>query len=340
MPSSSIACFGELLLRLSAPDHQLLLQSPRLDVHVGGAEANVGVSLARFGHRVSMIGTVADNALGAAAVAELRRHGVDTGRVCHAEGRMGLYFLSSGAGLRPSRVTYDRGSSAFGLARADSYDWPRLLQGVQWLHLSGISPALGPEAARATLDAAHAARAMGVKVSFDGNYRPTLWQQRAGQAPAILRELFACAHIVFADHRDISLVLGGEFPQESAPSRVEAAAAMAFAAFPQLQYLACTQRTVHGANHHALGAMLCARDGVRVVAPAIELTDIVDRIGSGDAFAAGVLHGLIEGFDADTTIRFGLAAGCLKHSVAGDFNLVEVADVMALADGSQSDVRR
>lgn len=340
MHSSSIACFGELLLRLSAPNRQLLLQSLRLDVHVGGAEANVGVSLARFGHHVTMLGTVADNPLGKSAVAELRRHGVITDHVHQTEGRMGLYFLSPGAGSRPSRVTYDRNHSAFNLARADSYDWSSLLQGVQWLHLSGISPALGPEAARATLDAAQAAHAKGIKVSFDGNFRPSLWQQRTGKAPAILRELFACAHIVFADYRDIAVVLGGEFPQQNVQARVDAAATMAFAAFPQLQYLACTQRTVHSASHHALGAMLLARDGVRAVAPAIELTDIVDRIGSGDAFAAGVLHGLIEGFDADTTIRFGLAAGCMKHSIPGDFNLVDSTDVMALVAGGKSDIQR
>ena len=340
MTSARVVCFGELLLRLGAPGHQLLLQTPALDVHCGGAEANVGVSLAHFGHDVAMVSVIADNPLGTAVTGELRKHGVDTSRVHRSEGRMGLYFLTTGAGHRPSEVVYDRADSAFATARAAGYDWPALLQGARWLHLSGVSPALGAEAAQATLNAARAACALGIKVSFDGNFRPKLWERWGGDAQAILRDLFDCAHIVFADYRDIGVVLGGEFPQADAQARVDAAAAMAFAAFPRLQYLACTQRTAHSVGHHSLGAMLLGRDGIRAVAPAEELTDIIDRIGGGDAFAAGVLHGLIEGFDADATIRFGLAAGCLKHSIPGDFNPVGVADVLALVGEGKFDVRR
>src|SRR5690606_22902876 len=192
-------------------------------------EANVGVALACLGHDVAMAGVVADNALGSAALGELRRHGVDTSHVRCSAGRMGLYFMTAGAGLRPGEVVYDRADSAFATAPADSYDWPTLLQGVQWLHLSGISPALGPQAAQATLAAARAACAMGIKLSFDGNFRPRLWQRWGGDAAAILRDLFACAHIVFADHRDIGVVLGGDFSQGDAQARVDAAAAMAFA---------------------------------------------------------------------------------------------------------------
>jgi 2-dehydro-3-deoxygluconokinase len=335
-----VVCFGELLLRLGAPGNQLLLQSPALEVHCGGAEANVGVSLAHFGHEVAMVSVVADNPLGAAVTGELRRHGLDTSRVRRSEGRMGLYFLTTGAGHRPSEVVYDRADSAFANARADSHDWPVLLHGAQWLHLSGVSPALGPEAAQATLDAARAAVAMGIKVSFDGNFRPKLWERWGGDATAILRDLFDCAHIVFADYRDIGVVLGGQFAQADAQARVDAAAAMAFAAFPRLQYMACTQRTAHSVDRHSLGAMLLGRDGTRAIAPEETLTGIVDRIGGGDAFAAGVLHGLIEGFDAGATIRFGLAAGCLKHSIPGDFNPVGVADVMALVGEGKFDVRR
>ena len=340
MTSARVVCFGELLLRLGAPGHQLLLQTPALDVHCGGAEANVGVSLAHFGHDVAMVSVIADNPLGTAVTGELRKHGVDTSRVHRSEGRMGLYFLTTGAGHRPSEVVYDRADSAFATARAAGYDWPALLQGAQWLHLSGVSPALGAEAAQATLNAARAACALGIKVSFDGNFRPKLGERWGGDAQAILRDLFDCAHIVFADYRDIGVVLGGEFPQADAQARVDAAAAMAFAAFPRLQDLACTQRTAHSVGHHSLGAMLLGRDGIRAVAPAEELTDIIDRIGGGDAFAAGVLHGLIEGFDADATIRFGLAAGCLKHSIPGDFNPVGVADVLALVGEGKFDVRR
>ncbi|CAE6689449.1 2-dehydro-3-deoxygluconokinase [Xanthomonas arboricola] len=340
MSRARILCFGELLLRLGAPGHELLLQQPRLDVHCGGAEANVGVSLAHFGHDVAMVSTVADNPLGAAVLGELRRHDVDTRHVRRVDGRMGLYFLTTGAIHRPSEVVYDRADSAFALAPADAYDWPALLDGVQWLHLSGVSPALGADVAQATLAAARAARAAGVKVSFDGNYRPKLWQRWQGDARGILHHLFACADVVFADYRDIGVVLGGEFPQETLEARVEAAAQQAFAAFPQLQLMACTQRVAHNVDHHSLGALLVPRSGAVARAPSEELSPIIDRIGGGDAFAAGVLHGLIEGWSLDDTVRFGLAAGCLKHSIPGDFNPLSVADVQACVGDARFDVRR
>ncbi|CAD0303259.1 sugar kinase [Xanthomonas sp. WHRI 8391] len=340
MSRARILCFGELLLRLGAPGHALLLQQPRLDVHCGGAEANVGVSLAHFGHEVAMVSTVADNPLGAAVLGELRRHDVDTRHVRQVDGRMGLYFLTTGAIHRPSEVVYDRADSAFALAPADAYDWPRLLEGVQWLHLSGVSPALGADVAQATLAAARAARATGVKVSFDGNYRPKLWQRWQGDARGILHQLFDCADVVFADYRDIGVVLGGEFPQGTLEARVEAAAQQAFAAFPQLQLMACTQRVAHNVDHHSLGAMLVPRSGEVARAPSEELTPIIDRIGGGDAFAAGVLHGLIAGWSLEDTVRFGLAAGCLKHSIPGDFNPLSVADVQACVGDARFDVRR
>jgi 2-dehydro-3-deoxygluconokinase len=340
MSHRRIVCFGELLLRLGAPGHELLLQSPALQVHVGGAEANVGVSLAHYGHDVAMVGTVADNPLGAHATGELRRHGVDTRAVARSDARMGLYFLTTGALHRASEVVYDRADSAFALADPASYDWPRLLAGADWLHLSGVSPALGANVAEAALAAARSARALGVRVSFDGNYRPKLWQRWGGDASAILRELFACADLVFADHRDIGVVLGGRFEQAEVRDRVRAAAAQAFEAFPQLQLMACTQRSPHSVDHHALGALLLRRDGQVAEAAEEQLVGIVDRIGGGDAFAAGVLHGLCSDWDLPRTLRFGLAAGCLKHSIPGDFNPVAAAEVEALVGDGRYDVRR
>jgi len=338
---SRVVCFGELLLRLGAPGRQLLLQTPQLEVHVGGAEANVGVSLAHFGHAVAMAGTVADNALGAHALGELGRHGVQTHLLRRdPDGRMGLYFMTTGAVQRASEVVYDRADSAFARSTAGDYDWPTLLQGADWLHLSGVSPALGEAVAEATLAAARAARALGVRVSFDGNFRPKLWQRWGGDARTILRELFAQADIVFADYRDIEVVLGDAFEQADVVERVEAAAAAAFAAFPQLQWMACTQRQALSVDHHALGALLLGRDGTRAQAPVRQLQGIVDRIGGGDAFAAGILHGIMRGFDAGTTVRFGLAAGALKHSIPGDFNPVSEADVLALMGEERFDVRR
>jgi 2-dehydro-3-deoxygluconokinase len=340
--SRRIACFGELLLRLTAPGRELLLQTPRLEVQVGGAEANVGVSLARFGHEVGMLGTVADNALGRAALGEVRRHGVDTRAVRLAEGRMGLYFLAVGAGHRPSEVLYDRAASAFALAPAESYDWPLLLDGAAWLHVSGVTPALGAATAAAATDAVRTAVARGLQVSFDGNFRPKLWAAWDGDPARILRPLLEGASVAFADHRDIDVVLG---PDDSADADAHAqrfarAARRAFDAFPRLQRIACTTRSQASVDHHALGALMATRDGELHQVEPRDLPGIVDRIGGGDAFAAGVLHGLASGWEDLDSLRFGHAAGCLKHAVPGDFNLCDADDVLALVRGERLDVKR
>ena len=335
-----IVCFGELLLRLGAPGRQLLLQSPHLEVYVGGAEANVAVSLARLGHRARMVGVVADNALGEAATGELRRHDVDTQAVQRAVGRMGLYFLTPGAIQRPSEVLYDRADSAFAQVGGGQHDWTALLAGADWLHVSGVTPALGQQAADGTLQAMRAARAAGVKVSFDGNFRPKLWQAWNGDAPGILLGLMAEADVMFASHRDIEVVLGQPFQQATSQERFLSGAQAAFAAFPHLQRMAATIRVQRSVDHHALSAIDARRDGSSHATPAYEVAPIVDRIGTGDAFAAGVLHGAMTGMDDADGLHFGLGAACLKHSLPGDFNLLGAAEISAFLGESGFDVRR
>lgn len=336
----TIVCFGELLLRLGAPGRQMLLQSPVLEVHVGGAEANVAVSLARFGHDARMVGVVADNALGEAALGELRRHRVDTRGVQQAVGRMGLYFLTPGAIQRPSEVLYDRADSAFARAGGGTHDWPALLAGADWLHVSGVTPALGQRAAEGVLSAVRAARAAGTKVSFDGNFRPKLWEAWGGDAPTILRGLMAEADLLFASHRDLQVVLGLEFPQATPQERFAAGAAAAFQAFPHLRQMAATVRVQRSVDHHVISAITALRDGALHTTAARDVSPIVDRIGTGDAFAAGVLHGGLAGLSAQAALDFGVAAACLKHSLPGDFNLVGAADVHALLGENALDVKR
>ncbi|TDR39100.1 2-dehydro-3-deoxygluconokinase [Tahibacter aquaticus] len=334
--SNRILCFGELLLRLASPGRELLLQSPRLDVHIGGAEANVAIALAHFGHAVGMIGSVADNSLGRAAIAELRRQGVDARAVTVRPGRMGLYFLETGALQRPSEVLYDRADSAFARTPAAAYDWPVLLRGAQLLHLSGVTPALGQACADTAIAAARAARALGLQVVFDGNFRAKLWQAWQSDAASILRELLACADTLFADHRDISVVLGREFAGAEAD---RAAAAAAFDTFPHVRNIVSTRRLQHSVDRHDLAAQWFTRRG-EIQLPAQRLDGIVDRIGGGDAFAAGVLHGLQHGWDDEQSLRFGLAAACLKHSLPGDFLALDEARVRSLMDEARFDVRR
>jgi 2-dehydro-3-deoxygluconokinase len=332
---SRFLAFGELLVRLSAPGKALLKQSRSLDLHVGGAEANVAIGLASLGHGAAMVSAVPANALGDMAVASLGAAGVDVGGVVRREGRMGLYFLSPGAGLRASEIVYDRSGSSFASAPADAFDWTSLLNGVGRLHLSGITPALGPASADAAVRAAEAAERAGVPISFDGNYRARLWDAWDSDPRAILTKLVSKADILFGNHRDVSLLLGRDFDGAGADRRREAAEA-AFAAFPRLQLIASTARHTVDADHHRISARIDAREQA-AQSEERAVTGIVDRIGAGDAFAAGVLHGLAGGLEQ--AARYGLALTCLKHSLPGDASLFGQADIDAFLEGGL-DVRR
>jgi 2-dehydro-3-deoxygluconokinase len=333
-----IVCFGELLIRLCSREGEQLLQSPSLEVHFGGAEANVAVSLARFGHDAAMVSVVPPNALGAAAVAELRRYGVGTNGIVTGLGRMGLYFLAPGAVSRPSAVLYDRAGSAFALAAPTAIDWRDALHGARWLHLSGIASALGERAAAANQRAADAALEVGVAMSFDGNYRERLWAASGGDAPRLLRGMLAAAQLAFVDDRDIALILDVEVGGEALERRRNAAAA-AFAAFPRLETICSTIREVDNASRQRLGGVMFTRK-LELKSRTYLLDGIVDRVGAGDAFAAGILHGRVIGLADQDTLELGVAAAALKHSIRGDFNLVDLRDVGQLLAAKGLDIRR
>lgn len=319
-------------MRLAAPGRERLLQSRSLDVVFGGAEANVAVMLARLGHLARMGSVVPANALGAAVVTELRGQGVDVSTIATADGRMGLYFLSHGAVNRPSQVLYDRAGSAFA-TRPDQVDLDGLLAGTQWLHLSGITPAVSAAASALAQRAVEAARAQGVRVSFDGNYRAQLWQGWQGNGPVVLAGLLKSAEVAFINELDVALLLG------TRPLGRSEAIQLAFETFPQLQLIATTERNLTNPAVQTLQGALYRRDGQHL-SPVHSLAGVVDRIGSGDAFAAGVLHGLATGLPDQETVDFATAAAALKHSIPGDFNLVEEAEIREAMDGGQRDVRR
>jgi 2-dehydro-3-deoxygluconokinase len=332
-----LLCFGEIMLRLSPPGRELLLQTPKLDVWVAGAEANVATQLARLDHQVAFATRVPDNELGRAAVATLRGHGVDTAAIQLAGDRMGLYFVTSGAGMRATEVIYDRAGSAFAEAPVDAWEWDLILAGVDRLHLSGITPALGPVPAQSALAAVEAATARGIAVSFDGNWRGKLWERWDADPRAILTRLVEHADLMFGNHRDIALLLGRDFSGEGADRRREACDA-AFAAFPRLQTIASTARHVEHVDLHRLSARIDTRED-HFQTEEVEVAGIVDRIGGGDAFAAGTLHGLRSGGDIADAARDGLALAVLKHSLPGDAGLFRRADLDAYLAGGL-DVRR
>jgi 2-dehydro-3-deoxygluconokinase len=329
--------FGEIMLRLSPPGRELLLQTPKLDVWVAGAEANVATALARLGHTSGIASRVPDNDLGRGAITTLRGHGVDTGGIGLGGERMGLYLVTSGAGMRATEVIYDRAGSSFAEAPIEAWDWDALLAGVDRLHLSGITPALGPVPAASAIAAAEAAVARGIAVSFDGNWRGKLWERWDSDPRAILTQLVAHADLMFGNHRDIALLLGREF-DESGGERRRAAAEAAFAAFPRLQLIASTARHVEHVDLHRLSARIDARDG-HVETDEVVLAGIVDRIGGGDAFAAGVLHALRSDAGIGEAARTGLALAALKHSLPGDASLFRQVDIDAYLAGGL-DVRR
>jgi 2-dehydro-3-deoxygluconokinase len=331
--------FGEILLRLAAPGFEPLLRSPSLDAAVGGAEGNVCVALAALGMPAALVSVLPDTPVGDACLQELRRHGVDTKYIRREPGRLGLYFMTRGAGLRASQITYDRAGSAFAVADPHAYDWPSLLADAAVLHLSGITLALGERCEQAARAAANAALARGVRISFDCNYRPSLWQGRESHAAALFVEFARHADILFAGPGDAPLLFGVECEATDDAARFERLRAIACGKNPRLQLLAGTARAAHGADRHDLAGYVADRDRV-YASRRLELTGIVDRIGSGDAFAAGVLYCLAQSLPPAEIAEFAVTLAALKHSLPGDFVACAAADVRAAMQAGGRDVRR
>lgn len=335
--SGAIVCFGEMLLRLSPPGAKLMVQAQALEMAVGGAEANVAAGLASLGHTTRMVTLLPSSPLGDKARADLGAAGIDTRFVARGPGRMGLYFLEPGAGLRPSSITYDRAGSAFALSDPDAFDFTGALAGAALLHMSGITPALGPDGVALTRAAVAAAQAANVPICFDGNYRALLWDAWDSDPRSILTDLVGAATVLIGNHRDISLLLGKTFSGDGAERRREAVDA-AFAAFPKLELMASTARHVVSSDHHRIAARVDTRSAKHQTAE-IDVTGIVDRIGTGDAFAAGVLHQYLQGGNEQAMAETGLALAALKHSLPGDLCLIGSAELAAFS-ASGGDVRR
>ncbi|WP_439469431.1 sugar kinase [Blastomonas fulva] len=335
--AGAVVCFGEMLLRLSPPGVRMIVQAQALEMAVGGAEANVAAGLASLGHEARMVTLLPASPLGDKARSELGAAGVDIRYVARGPGRMGLYFLEPGVGLRPSSITYDRAGSAFAQCDAGAFDFAGALDGAALLHLSGITPALGPNGVALARAAVAAAQAADVPICFDGNYRALLWDAWDSDPRAILTELVGAATVLIGNHRDISLLLGKAFSGDGAERRREAVDA-AFAAFPNLELVASTARHVVSSDHHRIAARVDTRASKHQTAE-IDVTGIVDRIGTGDAFAAGVLHQYLQGGDAQAMAETGLALAALKHSLPGDLCLIGAGELAAFSSAG-GDVRR
>jgi 2-dehydro-3-deoxygluconokinase len=335
----TIATFGEIMLRLSPPGREKLFQSPVLSARFGGGEANVAVSLALFGHPARFISAIPPNEIGDAAVMELRKYGVDTGSIARQGKRLGIYFADAAANQRPSKVTYDRDHSAIAEAKPGDIDWDRALEGVDWFHTTGITPAISASAADLTLAALKKAKEKGITASIDFNYRGKLWKY-GKSAPEVMRDLVRYADVGIGNEEDCQKSLGvtAEADVESGSlslSVYEKLTAEVLSRFPSLKMVAVTLRESHSADHNTWSAVLRTRRDF-IAGPTYEITDIVDRIGGGDAFAAGLIHGLDSFPDESQALAFAVAASCLKHSYPGDFNPASEKEVLALAKGEKS----
>lgn len=328
---STIFCFGEVLLRLAPRGSSPIAIASGFDVHVGGAEANVAAALAQLGHASTMLSVLPENALGDLALGGLARLGVDVKRAERRPGRMGQYFLEPGIGPRPPRVLYDRADSAFIAAAGGRWD-ASLFTAADRLHLSGITAALGPACLETSLATMRAARQAGARISFDCNYRASLWEAWGGDAAAAFGDLIGEADILFGNHRDIALVTGRDFTGDG---HERAAAEAAFARFPKLRMIAGTARAIDGPDAHHIGARIDTPDA-GFERPVTRIANIVDRIGAGDAFVAGVLHGLIEGGSPQDMLDLGFTALVQKHFIAGDSWIGNRADLTQ----TSGDVRR
>jgi 2-dehydro-3-deoxygluconokinase len=323
-----ILCFGEIMLRLSPPNGLRLVQTPTFEATYGGSEANVAVSLAQLGLSAAYTTRVPDNELGRAALGAVARYGVDVRRSIFGGERLGVYFLEMGAGLRGSRVLYDRQGSGMAQLAPGMVDWRKTLENASWLHWSGITPALSHSAAEATLEALRVADDLHIRVSCDLNYRDKLWKY--GKSPRdIMPKLVEYTDVLLGDRTAFDICLG--IPEEPDDAALLQSVARHF---PRLRCVAMSSRQGNTASHNHYRGLLF--DGQQCYASrAYEMPDMLDRIGGGDAFMAGLIFGLRQAlYDPQETIEFAVASAALKHYVRGDFNLSTESEVRALMAGN------
>ncbi|MFR1189328.1 MAG: PfkB family carbohydrate kinase [Oscillospiraceae bacterium] len=331
-----VLTFGEIMLRLKAPGHERFFQSPSLEATFGGGEANVAVSLANYGVDATFLTVLPKNDIAEACIRELRYFGVDTSRILRGEGRMGIYYLEGGANQLPSKVVYDRAYSAIALAKPGDIDWDKAFDGVDWFHITGITPAISETAMELSLESVAEAKKRGITVSCDLNYRKNLWKYGKA-ASEVMNRLAESVDVAIANEEDVQKSLGitADVDVESGAldrEKYRVLGNKVLAAFPNMKLIAITLRESHSADHNGWAA--CLNDGEHFyVSKKYEIRDIIDRVGGGDSFAGGLIYGLNHYTDRQQALEFAVAASCLKHSVIGDFNRVSVSDVEKLAGG-------
>ncbi|MBQ2657070.1 MAG: sugar kinase [Erysipelotrichaceae bacterium] len=334
-----VLTFGEIMLRLCAPYHERLFQSNMIEATFGGGEANVAVSLANYGMDVQYFTVLPDNPIGEECIRRLRGFGIDTHKIIKGKGRMGIYFLEPGANQLPSKTIYDRAGSAVAIAEPDSIDWDEVFEGVDWFHITGITPAISETAMELSLASVKKAKEKGITVSCDLNYRKNLWKY-GKKASEVMRELVQYVDVAIANEEDVqkALEISIDVDVESGKldeNKYKELGDKALATYPDLKMIAITLRESHSADYNGWSACLNDRNQF-YVSKKYEIRDIIDRVGGGDAFAGGLIYGLNSYESRQDALEFAVAASCLKHSVIGDFNRVSKADVEKLMTGDGS----
>ncbi len=334
-----VVTLGEIMLRLKSPGLERFMQSPMLEATFGGGEANVAVSLANFGMEAKYVTAIPQHDITYALTCQLRGFGVDVSDIVYSEGRLGTYYLETGSNQRPSKVIYDRAYSSIALATPDLFDFAKIFDGAEWFHITGITPALSQSAADVSLAACKAAKEMGLKVSCDLNYRKNLWKY-GKEAKEVMRELVKYVDVIIANEEDCQKSLGIEAGSDVTGGHLDTAkyevlAKEVLKMYPNAEKIAITLRESKSANHNDWSACIC--DGKEFyVSKKYEIKDIVDRVGGGDSFGAGLIYGLLNYDDMKKALEFAVAASCLKHTIIGDFNRVTVKEVETLMGGDGS----
>jgi 2-dehydro-3-deoxygluconokinase len=336
---SKIVTFGEIMLRLSPPDHEVFLQSPRFVATFGGAEANVAVSLANYGESVAFATALPPGELGDATIRELRKFGVETRHIRRSGERIGIYFTQKGSCARPSKVLYDRAGSAAASVRPGDFNWEAILEGVEWFHVTGVTPALSAGAAAVTLEALQVCERRGITVSCDLNYRKKLWKW-GKPATEIMPRVVRLTDVLIANEEDCQMALGIQAEADVTSGSLDtevyrALTAKVLAAFPRLRHVAVSLRESLSADHNEWSGILAGAEEFQV-SRKYALTHIVDRIGGGDSFGAGLIHGLRTLGSPREALEFAVAASALKHTILGDFNQIKKQDVLNLLGGDAS----
>ena len=334
-----VLTFGEIMLRLKAPGRERLLQSPILEATFGGGEANVAVSLANYGMESAFLTVLPANALGDACIGELRRFNVDTSRIKRGPGRMGIYFLEAGANQLPSKVIYDRADISVALADPGLFEWSKVFQGIDWFHITGITPSISHSLMELSIESVREAKRHGVKVSCDLNYRKNLWKY-GKDAKEVMREIASYVDVLIANEEDVQKSLGISIDIDVESGNLDTEkyhqlSKKVLGIYSNVKMIAITLRSSRSADVNGWAACINDRE-MFYLSKNYEILDIVDRVGGGDSFSGGLIYGLNQYDNIKDALEFAVAASCLKHSISGDFNRVTIDEVEKLMKGDGS----